>query len=194
MSRRVPAGERSSSLLSAFHAWHPAIQFEVSSEGVVNFLDLKLWASESLLTYDLFRKPRNLYLYLPFGSNHPPSVFRSLITGEAKRIQRRCKDAKRVQHHLAFFRERLVERGYSRSFISRVLDVKHVKRPSIRPSFFKVRFQKQLDVPFIRSCLRKSGLNIKVCFKVHPNLFRRRYASSWLRVGGFRGQDFLTRQ
>ena len=69
----------------------PSINLTLESHGTsVNFLDLKIFKGHRFLNKNkldirTYQKPLNLYLYIPFSSNHPKSVFKGFVVGELRR-------------------------------------------------------------------------------------------------------------
>ena len=102
--------------------WAPlTLEFEVSTERV-NFLDLTIFRSRKewypnsfldpiprLLT-KLFQKPKNLYHYLHWTSNHDRSVFAAIIKGEVIRYLRLCSREKDFIHAKFLLKNRLEKR------------------------------------------------------------------------------------
>jgi hypothetical protein len=73
----------------------------------INFLDLSLSITGSIITAATYQKPMNLHLYIPPSSAHPPSCFKGLIYGEMFRY-RRQNNATNFVSILASFIEHLL--------------------------------------------------------------------------------------
>jgi hypothetical protein len=52
----------------------------------IDFMDVHLYITPTGIKSRLYKKPMNLYLYLPPRSAHPPGVLTGLIIGMTKRI------------------------------------------------------------------------------------------------------------
>ena len=75
-------------LAMAINSWNDRIQTdEVKSGNVVVFLDLELSLQPNLsgmeVNYQTFRKPQNIYSFVPGNSEHVPSVFGAMRTVSA---------------------------------------------------------------------------------------------------------------
>ena len=70
---------------------YPTIKFElVYSESSLNMLDLTLHLQEGFIYTDIYAKPTDSHLYLPFSSSHPSHCKRAIPYGVALRIKRNC--------------------------------------------------------------------------------------------------------
>ena len=73
----------SRTLIGFANSWNTQIIWELSGhDAAVPFLDLQVSVQQHRLHFQTYRKPQNIYAYLPRSSCHPPSVFESLVTGE----------------------------------------------------------------------------------------------------------------
>lgn len=86
------------------------------------FLDTLIYRPDSFLEDGLFatslyQKPQNKYLYIPPFSYHPPSMFSAFIIAELKRYRLLCSRDSDFIHIKQLFKERLLQRGYSSSFL-----------------------------------------------------------------------------
>lgn len=85
----------------------------------VNYLDLTISVKPSIatnsctLSFKLYEKALNLYLYLPPNSAHPPGILKGLIYGMVLRIRRLTSDDVLVAKHIMDLFRRLRQRGYS---------------------------------------------------------------------------------
>ena len=65
----------------------PGIKFTYTREDkVAEFLDLKIIIEGNKIKTDLFIKETNKQLFLDYRSNHPPSVFKSIVYSQALRV------------------------------------------------------------------------------------------------------------
>ena len=68
---------------------YPTIKLEpVYSERSLNVLDLTLHLQDGYITTDIYAKPTDSHLYLPFSSSHPSHCKRAIPYGVALRIKR----------------------------------------------------------------------------------------------------------
>ena len=75
------------------------------------------------------QKPLNRYLYIPYTSHHPPSIFTSFIHAELVRYVVTCTDEHWFQCMVDKFTHRLRQRGYPLALIQGVIDrVRHTDR------------------------------------------------------------------
>ena len=85
----------------------------------VNYLDLTISVNPSIalnnctLSFQLYEKALNLYLYLPPNSAHPPGILKGLIYGMVLRIRRLTSNDELVTRHIMDLFRRLRQRGYS---------------------------------------------------------------------------------
>jgi hypothetical protein len=81
----------------------------------IPFLDLRITILPSgRLKTSLFEKERNLYLYLPPYSTHPPDLLRGLIIGMIFRILNLTSDPTNAYQNITDLYRRLRNRGYAR--------------------------------------------------------------------------------
>ena len=70
---------------------YPTIKFElVYSERSLNALDLTLHLQDGFIATDIYAKPTDSHLYLPFSSSHPSHCKRAIPYGVALQIKRNC--------------------------------------------------------------------------------------------------------
>lgn len=82
-----------------------------------NFLDLKIYKgnthNENLkLDIELFQKPTNKFLFLPYNSFHDIKTQRGWITSYRKRIHINCTETTTTTKHDLLFKQQLKERGF----------------------------------------------------------------------------------
>ena len=180
-----------STMLKAANAWHQNIQFEQTGQHDLSFLDLQISRdSDDTLKWELYAKPQNLYLYVPKQSNHPESVFKSLVQGGMKRIACRNKCKADTLKHQRFFKVKLNERGYQNEFIRQALVPGKNKPKRTQKLFLKVRYNGDIDCRKLKRAMRAcKGLrdialpnsSVSVAWSVGRNLFRMRYKATWSR-------------
>jgi hypothetical protein len=76
-----------------------------------NPYDGKIWTS-------VFQKQLNKYMYLTPTSTHAPHMFSGFIKGELTRYARLCSTSFTYEATKRLFKNRLIQRGYSRTFIN----------------------------------------------------------------------------
>ena len=82
------------------------------------FLDIEVSIRSGELHFQLYGKPFNRYLYLPFSTWHPLSCLKAWVIAEYKRIKECCTvDEELAFHHMAF-KHRLMRRGYPERWIN----------------------------------------------------------------------------
>ena len=113
--------------LHLLNSQHPSIRIthEVS-DSTVHFLDLNISKDLSVpselvpLVVSTYEKPMNKYLYIPFSSFHPPSVFKGFIKS---RLISFVVTNSRFEDFCTFrakFKSRLLARGYPAAFIEQI--------------------------------------------------------------------------
>ena len=80
----------------------------------VNYLDVTIYIENGLISFDLFEKTLNLYLYIPPLSAHPPGVLAGLILGNCHHINTLVSKLEDQRRHLMHFYQRLLRQGYQR--------------------------------------------------------------------------------
>ena len=158
------------------------------------------------LHFELYRKPANLYQYLPRSSCHRRQTFEGLIIGEALRIHRRCLLQCDVAKHLRLFRFHLLKRGYANSEIQKCFKAASVRfsRPritphsshSVRKAFIKVTHSSTVKYAALQRAISKHkhlcSSQIIISSSAQKNIFRWLYQkvigalvlSTKLAVGG----------
>ncbi len=117
--------QRAEDLFAQINRLHPSLEvtFEISYFKAI-FLDLRFfkgpgWRETGILDHEVYQKPVNRYLYLPFRSETPRNTLQGMIIGELIRF---------ITHstsYLAFLRIaklfwfRLRARGYPHAFLQR---------------------------------------------------------------------------
>ena len=70
---------------------YPTIKFDlVHSHSFLHVLDLALHLRDGFIITDVYAKPTNSHLYLPFSSSHPSQCERAIPYGVALRIKHNC--------------------------------------------------------------------------------------------------------
>ena len=178
-------------------SWNANIQVELGCSGsCVPYLDINVMLENGEISYSLFRKPQNLYLYLPRTSCHPEAVFRSVASGECSRLTRRCQQQSVLSRELAFTRQKLIARGYSYSLIKSAFDrasararsVSHVSASSeVKSLYLKQTFGFSLHRRSVERCLESTRAIVsehsarpELVFAVQPNIFRILYRTNWI--------------
>ena len=82
------------------------------SDKEITFLDTKLVIEDGKLETDRFVKPTNPQLFLHYSSNHPRSVFKAIIYGQAINVRMICSKDEYLTKHLNTLKTKFIERGY----------------------------------------------------------------------------------
>ena len=91
----------------------PGLQFTYEwSEKEITFLDVRLLIENGQLETDRHIKPTNPQLFLHHTSNHPPSVFKAIVYGQAINVKLICSKEEFVLKHLKNLKKKFLERGY----------------------------------------------------------------------------------
>lgn len=123
-----------------------SLTWEVSPrQRSINFMDISLFIRNGKINTCLYEKERNLHLYLPAHSAHPPGVLRSLIHGMIRRIFLLTTSSDDITNALRVFFSRLCARGYSPNqlqplFITAIEKAKKITLPS-DPAFSAITSQ-----------------------------------------------------
>ena len=98
-----------------------AFTFEWSDEKI-NFLDVTLVMEDGKLETDRHIKPTNPQLFLHYSSNHPQSVFKAIVYGQAITVRTICSKEEFVLKHLENLKVKFIERGYPVEMVERELN------------------------------------------------------------------------
>ena len=92
----------------------PGIKFTYEwSNKEITFLDVRLVVGEwGVLETDRHIIPANPQLYLHYTSNHPKSVFKAIVYGQALNVKLICSKEEFVVKHLKNLKKKFLERGY----------------------------------------------------------------------------------
>jgi hypothetical protein len=100
------------------------VTYDLSFQSAV-FLDLRIFkgdhfATTGCLDTEVYQKPMNRYLYIPFRSETPRSTLKGLIKGELLRYIRRSSSLRGFLTIAILFWHRLRARGYPSAFLSKI--------------------------------------------------------------------------
>ena len=85
--------------------------FDWSNKEII-FLDVKLLVENGKLETDRFVKPTNPQLFLHYTSNHPKSVFKAIVYGQALTVKLICSKPEYIVRHVENLKNKFVSRGY----------------------------------------------------------------------------------
>ena len=91
------------------------------SDEKINFLDVTLVIEDGKLETDRHVKPTNPQLFLHHSSNHPQSVFKAIVYGQAITVRTICSKEEYVLKHLEKLKQKFIQRGYPLEMIDREL-------------------------------------------------------------------------
>ena len=83
----------------------------------ITFLDVTLVMEDGRIETDRHIKPTNPQLFLHYTSNHPQSVFKSIVYGQAITVKTICSKQEYVEKHMKMLHAKFVERGYPVSLV-----------------------------------------------------------------------------
>lgn len=140
----------------------PNLKFTYKSdEHRIEFLDLNIIINHETnkLDYYTFQKPLNKYSYITTYSCHPESTIKGFIKGELIRYKRNSSNSFYFNHTKNLFKQRLMERGYRRNYISPIFDqITYTSSPEPRSDKIKIPF----ILPFTKHPMAKQvRINIK---------------------------------
>ena len=101
-------------------------EYQINDTSMI-FMDMEVYKDigfngTNTLSTRLYQKPMNKYLFLPFQSGHPTSVFRSWITCYLQRIRILCSKDEEFEYNKQKFYMRLRRRGYRAKFLRRIFE------------------------------------------------------------------------
>ncbi len=134
---------------------HPNLKFTADiSDSTINFLDLTIFKSPDYhntgkLSTKVFTKPCDTFQYIMPNSIHPPATFKAFIYGEFLRFARNSSEEEDFTNQSAFFKQKLIERGYTEDFITKIQNkVSHQDRQRILNTTGVKEFQNH-DIPLV---------------------------------------------
>ena len=102
---------------------YPTIKFElVYSDSHLNVLDLTLHFRDGFISTDVYAKPTDSYLYLPFSSSHPARCKRVVLFGVALRIKRNCSTDDFLQNRCKEYKGYLKSQNYPAELVDKQFD------------------------------------------------------------------------
>lgn len=102
---------------------NPSLQFTFEwSDEKISYLDVTLVMEGGKLETDRHVKPTNPQLFLHYSSNHPRSVFKAIVYGQAITVRTICSKDDFVSKHLAILKRKFIERGYPVDMVQSELD------------------------------------------------------------------------
>ena len=199
------------SIFSILNGWNRHIQTDpVTSSCTQHFLDVQLTLRlqdgdvPAEVDYQLYRKPLNIYNYIPANSDHPISVCRSIVHTEAVRLLRTNKRHETFDIQRSLFARLLGRRGHSQSTIWSILHrypfvdkenilsrLQRKKSGQVRKCVLKIRHAKCQRIPLMPALKKHLHLISRGSFNVQPviaksngpNLFRQLYRYTWRHTG-----------
>jgi hypothetical protein len=110
--------------VASFNKRFPSIKLDAvttTREGVFLDMHITLTQPQQKVVCKLYQKAQNRYQYIPPCSNHPPLVFKHWVLQEAKRYRLKCSLTSDYMIACVSFNNRLIARGYAKSFLARIL-------------------------------------------------------------------------
>ena len=87
----------------------------------INFLDVTLVIEDGKLETNRHIKPTNPQLFLHYSSNHPSSVFKAIVYGQAITVRTICSKDEYVSEHLEVLKQKFIQRGYPKQMVEKEL-------------------------------------------------------------------------
>ncbi|KAI0980182.1 hypothetical protein GJ496_008190 [Pomphorhynchus laevis] len=98
------------------------LDFEFNSGITADFLDVHLYLNDrGYLQYKLYRKDTFVPTFIHADSYHSSAVKRNTVSNEIKRIIGRWSESGKRYKHMLNFKNMLMHRGYSKSWINKVM-------------------------------------------------------------------------
>ena len=124
---------------------YPTIKFElVYSDSFLHVLDLTLHLKDGLIASDIYSKPSDSHLYLPFSSSHPSHCKRAISYGVALRIKRNCSTNDFLQTRCKEYKGYLKSQNYPANLVDKQFD-KALEIPRSKLLSKKVKANKKVS-------------------------------------------------
>jgi hypothetical protein len=131
-------------LISKLQVLIPGIKFTCKkSRKMVEFLDLCIVLDQNEIHYYTHQKLMNKYAYITPSSCHPLHVFKGWIKAELNRYKNNSSRRLYYQRTKELFYQRLLDRGYPRSFLTPIFKTHYYVFPNVTPK------EKQKVLPLI---------------------------------------------
>ncbi len=105
--------EESAQFVTWLNTLRPELGFTYEwSDKQITFLDVTMIVEDGRIETDRHIKPTNPQLFLHYTSNHPSSVFKSIIYGQAITVKMICSKQEYVRKHMELLHEKFLDRGY----------------------------------------------------------------------------------
>ena len=105
--------EQAEEFVDWLNTLNPSLKFTHEwSDKRINYLDVTLVMQDGKLETDRHVKPTNPQLFLHFTSNHPYSVFKSIVYGQAITVRTICSKDEYLDIHFETLKQKFIERGY----------------------------------------------------------------------------------
>ena len=102
---------------------YSTIKFElVYSDSHLNVLDLTLHFRDGFISTDVYAKPTDSYLYLPFSSSHPVRCKRAVPFGVALRIKHNCSTDDFLQKRCKEYKGYMKSQNYPAELVDKQFD------------------------------------------------------------------------
>jgi hypothetical protein len=136
------------------------------------FLDLtvKQERDNCRMSYKLYRKPGNAYNYIHNKSFLAQHVKTSFIRNEFNRIRKRCYYDKDYISESQFFTERLLKRGYSKTFIESCISLNHNTSKNESQHWSVLFYQEDVNKSDLVKLLDKPEEEVSIAFRNQKNL------------------------
>ena len=109
----------------------------------MHILDLTLHLKDGLIITDIYSKPTDSHLYLPFSSSHPSHCKRAIPYGVALRIKRNCSTDDFLQTRCEKYKGYLKSQNYPADLVDKQFD-KALKIPRSELLRKKVKANKKV--------------------------------------------------
>ena len=102
---------------------YPTIKFElVYSDSFLHVLDLTLHLKDGLIVTEIYSKPTDSHLYLPFSSSHSSHCKRAIPYGVALRIKPNCSNDDFLQTRCEEYKGYLKSQNYPADLVDKQFD------------------------------------------------------------------------
>ena len=103
--------EQAQEFVEWLNTLNPNLKFTFEwSDEKISYLDVTLVMEGGKLETDRHVKPTNPQLFLHYSSNHPKSVFKSIVYGQAITVRTICSKDEFVFNHLETLKRKFMDR------------------------------------------------------------------------------------
>lgn len=164
-----------SNILHAFNSANNNLQFEMeeANNRRLNILDLTLETdNDGNINWNLFRKPIRSDIFIQRHTALPTKQINNIVRNEVNRIALRCQTPKNRSYQLSLFQERLLNNGFSREEVRKLVPLNYQTRMLRRTNqnqdkkyFLRIPYINDHVDAQVKNTFKKMGINVFIAHR-----------------------------